>query len=94
VSHACALASDQKVYCWGSNLDGQLGFDTGGQPVPEASPVQGLPDVVHVDASAFSNCAIDEGGGVWCWGKGNEGQLGNGELGDSTNPVLAFDACP
>ena len=94
VSHACALLSTGEVHCWGSNASGQLGRDTGGAGAPSAAPVQGLPPVVHVDSSAFSNCAVDASGGVWCWGEGGSGQLGDGAMTSRLAPARSFEACP
>jgi alpha-tubulin suppressor-like RCC1 family protein len=39
--HTCAIATDRRVYCWGSNASNQLGFGGGGRsliPLPVARP--------------------------------------------------------
>jgi hypothetical protein len=36
---------------------------------------------------ALHTCAIEAGGGVKCWGRNSEGQLGIGSLEEKTSPV-------
>ncbi|MDF2692976.1 MAG: hypothetical protein K0S65_1359 [Labilithrix sp.] len=64
----CALLSDGTVACWGANNAGQLGRgdDAGTVESANALRVLGLSDVVMLDHT----CAVDKGGGVWCWGTG------------------------
>jgi alpha-tubulin suppressor-like RCC1 family protein len=77
-AHACAL-SRGRVLCWGENRDGQLG-----QPVsatdtvldPAAVPLSAV--VVEVAAGDDHTCARGEAGQIFCWGRGDEGQLGGG----------------
>nr|WP_255216809.1 hypothetical protein [Pseudenhygromyxa sp. WMMC2535] len=78
----CALLESSEVYCWGKNLDGQLGQ---GYPDPTGPlnyapvAVQGLPGpVTTIAAGAWHSCAIIEGGELWCWGADHRGQLGDG----------------
>jgi len=94
IYHTCALDDVGEVWCWGRNFNGQLGRDTGGADAPSAGQVPGLPAMSHVDASAFSTCGVDLDGGVWCWGEGANGQLGDGASTSRATPALAFDACP
>jgi alpha-tubulin suppressor-like RCC1 family protein len=42
-----------------------------------------------VSAAGQSTCAVDLAGAVRCWGKGADGQLGNGAFADSVSPVPA-----
>lgn len=67
--HACALTQAGEVYCWGSNLNGQLGLGTSETAREKPVRVPGLSDVAHVYAGAFS-CATLRNGSLYCWGDG------------------------
>jgi alpha-tubulin suppressor-like RCC1 family protein len=88
--HTCAIGTGGIVYCWGSNVNGQLGDGTTTDSwVPVA--VSGLaPGVAAIAAGAFHTCALTSGangGTVQCWGRNDHGQLGNGSNADSPLPV-------
>ncbi len=76
--HACALATDGAVWCWGANEAGQLGRGT--LSTREAAPerVPGLTTATQVSAGDSHTCARSTHGTVWCWGANNRGQLGDG----------------
>lgn len=80
-SHACLLASDRTVWCWGSNNAYQLGDGTGGGSflpvqVRDGDPNVPLENVVELRAGANFNCVRLADGAVGCWGQNNNGQLG------------------
>ncbi len=77
--HSCALSHAGLVFCWGANVDGQLGNGgTTRSNVPVA--VIGLPpDVVAIAAGQYHNCALTRLGAVLCWGYNANGELGNGQ---------------
>ena len=95
--HDAALLSDGRVVDWGRNTEGQLG--TGSFAGPEscegqavacsADPVEvaGLREVTAIAAGAYHALALQSSGKVVAWGKGGEGQLGNGARSDSDVPV-------
>jgi alpha-tubulin suppressor-like RCC1 family protein len=81
--HGCAISTDERVKCWGSNQHGQLGPPATGDllaPGPDLR-LRGRP-VDAIAAGADHTCAVLRGGRLECWGRNSEGQLG---LGDSTN---------
>ncbi len=84
---ACALLSDQTVWCWGENAFGQLGDGT---TIDREFPTQvsGLHDVREVSAGHGHTCAVKHGGAVWCWGRNEHGQLGDGTTTDAHAPKL------
>lgn len=76
-SHACAVSTAGKVYCWGANSRGQLGDGT---TDASALPIEvpGITDAIAVDAGASHTCVVRSEGKVSCWGSNSGGQLGNG----------------
>jgi alpha-tubulin suppressor-like RCC1 family protein len=88
--HACAT-TDGGVYCWGNDPNGALGNSSAGSTSDVAVPVQNLgAGASYATIGGWHTCAIAGGGGVWCWGTGNDGMLGNGLLDNSVDPVQAL----
>ena len=84
-AHACAVLTNGRVHCWGSNLHGQLGDGSGND---SATPVlvAGLDDASAVAAGRNHTCALRRDGTVWCWGWNPDGQLGLGHRDDRRRP--------
>lgn len=76
LSHACALDQTKRLWCWGSNSHGQLGYDPGGNTsdVPQQATTRSDYDVVACGGQFTCGLA---GGTVWCWGDNSSGQLGD-----------------
>jgi len=94
--HTCAIASDNQVYCWGSNNIGQLGdSSTIGRLVPVAVDTSGVlagKTVLSVSSGNLHTCGIASDNQAYCWGFNSSGQLGNNSVVDSSSPVkvIAF----
>jgi len=83
--HSCAARADGTVWCWGGGMDGRLGNDaevnsSTAVQVVKAVDSTPLTDVRELALSDSSTCAVDNAGLVWCWGKNDSGQLGDGSL--------------
>lgn len=88
----CALKDDGELFCWGLGNEGLLGNGTNGRaPVPAKVP--GLPAVRYLPPSihdAYSLCVVTTTDTVFCWGRNNVGQVGNGTDGEQVlSPVEA-----
>jgi alpha-tubulin suppressor-like RCC1 family protein len=84
-SHSCALLQDKTVKCWGKNDLSQLGNSGAGATSLVAIDVGTIVDAAAIAVGAFHNCALQESGGVLCWGSNTSGQLGNGGNSDPRN---------
>ncbi|MBI3072623.1 MAG: chromosome condensation regulator RCC1 [Deltaproteobacteria bacterium] len=85
--HACALVDDAGVTCFGSNEAGQVGDGTW---TMRESPAMALPETAgawRIALGAAHSCALWGSGGVLCWGKNGEGQLGNGDTTNVATPT-------
>jgi alpha-tubulin suppressor-like RCC1 family protein len=67
--HACALAIDNTVQCWGSTTDGELGNGTITQAF-FATPQMalGINDALHITAGEAFTCATLTDHTTKCWG--------------------------
>ena len=74
--HSCAIVEDQSLWCWGLNNAGQLGVDAPETEFAVAERVATDRDWQMVSAGDEHTCAIDDGGGLYCWGDNSRGQLG------------------
>lgn len=86
-SHTCARGADGSLRCWGWGDLGQLGgastasCDTPSGPVQCAqrpAAVPGLAGVSSVATGRFHTCVALTTGGVRCFGRDDNGQLGGG----------------
>src|SRR5207249_3345154 len=97
--HTCALLSDGTVRCWGRNSDGQLGVAPSGDHCPytpdvfcSSTPVQvggisSADNIRAITAGGYHTCALFPDGTVKCWGRNDQGQLGDGTTTSSSTPV-------
>ncbi len=87
--HVCSIVDNGDIYCWGRGEDGQLGqgsISNRNLPVRVDMPTQS--PAISISAGDFSTCAITRDGMAYCWGKNDDGQLGNGSTSiRETTPV-------
>ncbi len=85
--HSCGLASSGQAWCWGDNITGHLGsggtFDKSAVPVQVASP-EPLTTVV---AGYYQSCGLAASGRMYCWGRNDQGQIGDGTNENRFTPV-------
>jgi alpha-tubulin suppressor-like RCC1 family protein len=92
--HTMALKTDGTLWLWGSNNNGRLGINSfiGDNDAANnrSSPVQtiaGGTNWKQISAGGGHSTAIKTDGTLWTWGRGSEGQLGDGTSGQKSSPV-------
>ena len=90
--HSLAIDSSGKVYAWGHNGSGQLGNNsTVNALTPVAVQAPADKNIIQVSGSGWlgaSSSALTSNGAVYSWGRGFDGQLGDGTNNDSSVPVI------
>lgn len=85
-SSSCALMANGGVRCWGDNSVGQLGLGhtepVGGNQQIAALVSLGGERASQVSVGTSHACAVMTGGNVRCWGRGENGVLGGGNVDD------------
>ncbi len=91
--HTCGVTADSEMFCWGANDSGRLG--TTSAPVCGTSTCSATPLRVErghsfkkLAVGAHHSCAFTDDFDLYCWGRGNMGQLGTGGTSDSAAPRL------
>lgn len=97
--HTCALLDIGEVMCWGSGVNGRLGYGNQATIGDNEQPyVVGTVDlgftrgVRAIAVGSVHSCALLTDGQVRCWGDGSDGRLGYGNdrtIGDNEHPFLA-----
>jgi alpha-tubulin suppressor-like RCC1 family protein len=85
--HSVGLRNDGTVWTWGTSNAGALGTGLIYQQSLVPVQVSGLSGIVAVSASYDLSVALKSDGTVWTWGRGYNGQLGNGHTTTSAVPV-------
>jgi alpha-tubulin suppressor-like RCC1 family protein len=82
------------TFCWGGSGYGQLGSPNVADQ--ELVPILVRTNAVFVELAAGAThiCGRTSVGAVYCWGRGTEGQLGNGANVTSATPVLVSGTGP
>jgi hypothetical protein len=75
--HACGVAMDHTLSCWGANGFGELGVGSFVE-LHEPQPVGSMSDWASVAAGVDNTCALTLGGDLYCWGRNLEGEVGDG----------------
>jgi alpha-tubulin suppressor-like RCC1 family protein len=91
LNNTCGLTSGGAAYCWGANGVGELG--DGNAPTASLSPVavtlpSGGVTFTQLHGESQNACGLDGSNGqVYCWGRNNFYQLGNGTTTDASTPT-------
>lgn len=75
--HTCAVLSNGRAQCWGSDSSGQIGNDTTLSNVQAPSLVATYTDFSKIAAGGRVTCGLRTGGTIVCWGDDTEGANGN-----------------
>jgi len=84
--HACAVKTDESLWCWGSNSNGQIGDGTYGAHL-EPWRVGTSNDWESPALGASHSCAVRLDDTLWCWGDNVDGRLGDGTTMTRLEPV-------
>lgn len=88
--HICGLASNNQVYCWGNGERGKLGNNSvrnRNRPAQISNP-SGVTSWKLIDTWIWTTCGIADNDQAYCWGQGNNGELGNGTDKNQQVPTL------
>lgn len=82
--HTCALLENGQVWCWGHNINGQVGVNSGNSVLSPAM-VNLAETADAISAGNNHTCVVLSTDDIQCWGDNSSGQLGDGtNLGGST----------
>ena len=77
LKHNIALRTNDSVWSWGNNENGQLGTGSFDEDNEDSGlPVFNLGDVIAIAAGSYHNIALANDNKVWTWGLNERAQLG------------------
>jgi len=82
---SCGVTTSGAAYCWGRNIDGQLGDGTTTDRTAPVLVLGGL-HVARVSTGWSHSCALTISGAAYCWGFNANGALGDGTMTNHITP--------
>jgi alpha-tubulin suppressor-like RCC1 family protein len=87
--HSCGIrGSNDQMYCWGYNGEGGVGI--GSTVTPQLVPQLVSASLGWIDVAAggpssgYFSCGLEQSNNdIYCWGHGNEGEMGDGAFADN-----------
>lgn len=96
--HTCAVEAIGRLWCWGNNGYDETKPDSGEARFNSPQLVAGVDDAVLVATGFGTTCYVtsaDNDGEIWCWGRNNRGQRGNGDnLNSPSSPTRTLTNLP
>jgi alpha-tubulin suppressor-like RCC1 family protein len=89
-----ALRRDGSVWAWGGDGFGALGSPLRREPADQPIQVRPLADVVAIAAGSSTAYAVQRDGSLWAWGKGIDGELGDGNPTNRSVPTRVLTRAP
>jgi alpha-tubulin suppressor-like RCC1 family protein len=77
--HTCGVTTSNQAYCWGRDDVGQLGNDPEKRTRLRPALVAGGYQFRQLDAGSYHTCAVTTDNRAFCWGRGSDGQIGDGK---------------
>lgn len=90
---SCGIAKSGAAYCWGNGIEDGLGtttppescftqgfgnFPCSSSPNPVMGGLRFQTEETAIGLERTTSCMIGKSGYAYCWGRGDQGQLGNG----------------
>ena len=79
-THTCGITTGDRLFCWGSNAEWQLGVGSGTTQAVTATAVSPGIAFSSVASGALHTCAAATNGTMFCWGNNAKGQAGLGAI--------------
>jgi alpha-tubulin suppressor-like RCC1 family protein len=90
VQTSCGMQTDGSIWCWGDNTYGEVGDGTIGNIRTAPVNVSGGHTWGALSAGYQFACGRHYDGSLWCWGKDDVGQLGDGGATSRPTAVKIF----
>ena len=79
-SHTCGITTAKNLYCWGGNEYGQTGDGSTNNPRLTLYRVGGAGVWASVSAGGGHTCGITTAKNLYCWGRNDQGEIGDGTV--------------
>ena len=92
--HTCGLDAFGAAYCWGLNHRGPVGDGTFGEMRLTPVPVSGGLRFVAISAATQHTCGLTGAGSLYCWGRNEDRELGDGTATNRAVPTRVVGSRP